>query len=837
MLKRLLIAGFLLAHFSVGMSQAKIYVATKAAERSDGSFQYPFTNLKEAIRKARDLRRQDDASIKNGIQIILKDGRYPITESLVFRSEDAGTAQSPTIFQAENNQAIISGGQLIKDWNKLQTALPGMDSKVVSNIWVAKVPKINGSNFNFRQLWVNDQKAVRAKSANGDQMDRILDWNKKERTCIIPTPKFALLDQVENMELFIHQWWEIAQLRIKKIETKGDSTRLYFQAPESKIQSEHPWPAPWLSAETGNSAFYLTNAIQFLDEPGEWYLDTKNELLYYYPRAGENMQTASVIAPYTETLIAFQGISQHPITNIIFKNISFQHSSWMRPSLQGHVPHQVGLYMTEAYKLKPAGTKEKPFLDNQAFVGRPAAAIELNFASQIKFENSSFQHLASNGIDCKVGVSNSQIEGNLFKDIGGNGIIAGNYGDEGREIHMSYHPTNEQEVCDGIAIRNNLITNASNEDWGTVGIAVGYARNMLIEHNEIENVSYSGISMGWGWNATETIAQNNQVLSNHIHHFGKHNYDCAGIYTLSNQPNSLIANNWIDSIYKAPYVHLPSHWFYLYTDEGSSGFTLRNNWTPSEKYLQNANGPNNLWEKNGPTVTETIKKQAGINATYQSMLKEKTAAPISLPINEEHKEIIELVAKENQTFDLQKLKKLLTQNKIDSNAIYQWGNHYVLFDKVQDLSVMQGRLQNNFPETEVRMYHNMFYEFSKRKNCADTSTATEWQDILLTANLVDDNKMQQAYFEAHATQFKKLPQIAEGFCNANFQQLLMFRNGRQLMLVISIPKGETLDHLNPKTVENNLTMIQWNQQMGKYQEGIKGTKAGETWVFLKKITD
>jgi len=407
----------------VGMSQAKIYVATKAAEKSDGSSLFPFTNLKEAIRKARDLRRLSDPSIENGIQIIFKDGRYPLTETLVLRPEDAGTGKSPTVFQAENNQAIISGGVAIKDWSKLQSAIPGMDAQMVPNIWVAKIPKINGLSFNFRQLWVNDQKAVRAKSVNGDKMDRILDWNKRERTCIIPTPKFAHLDQVENMELFIHQWWEIANLRIKKIETKGDSTRISFHAPENKIQSEHPWPAPWISTETGNSAFYLTNAIQFLDEPGEWWLDTKNDLLYYYPRKDENMQTASVIAPYLETLVAFQGISQQNISNIIFKNISFQHSSWMRPSLQGHVPHQVGLYMTEAYKLKPAGTKEKPFLDNQAFVGRPNAAIELNFTNHIQFENCSFQHLAANGIDCKIGVKNVQIEGNLFKDIGANGLM------------------------------------------------------------------------------------------------------------------------------------------------------------------------------------------------------------------------------------------------------------------------------------------------------------------------------------------------------------------------------------------------------------------------------
>ena len=89
----------------------------------------------------------------------------------------------------------------------------------------------------------------------------------------------------------------------------------------------------------------------------------------------------------------------------------------------------------------------------------------------------------------------------------------------------------------------------------------------------------------------------------------------------------------------------------------------------------------------------------------------------------------------------------------------------------------------------------------------------------------------------HATQFEKWPEIAKGFCNADFQQLLLFKNARQLMLVISISKGESLDTLNPKTTENNLKMVEWNKIMGKYQEGIEGTKEGETWVFLNKVDD
>ncbi len=547
------------------------------------------------------------------------------------------------------------------------------------------------------------------------------------------------------------------------------------------------------------------------------------------------MQRAKVVAPLLETLVNMQGSIEHPVANIYFKGISFQHTGWLRPSLYGHVPHQAGMYMTDAYRLKPAGTPARPMLDNQAWIGRPAAAVTVSFAERTGFENCRFEHLASTGLDYFKGVHHNTIKGNLFKDIGGNGILAAVFSNEGSEIHLPYNPKDEREICDSLEVSNNLVTDVTNEDWGCVGIGVGYSRNTLIEHNEVENISYSGVSMGWGWNPAANAMHDNKIISNKIHHYGKHNYDCAGIYTLSAQPNSVISGNYIDSIYKAPYAHLPSHWFYIYCDEGSSYFTVKDNWTPTQKYLQNANGPGNVWTNNGPQVSVPIKEQAGLLPGYYFLLKEKTSNRFTWPINEEHNEVIEMVVKQGTSLDLPKLRRILQQNNMDSSAIYQWQNHYVIFSKVQDIGVMQGRLQNNFPGATVKVYYNLFYEFSRHKHCADTSTAREWQHIILTANLVENKTLQQEYMNYHATQFENWPEVAQGFCNAGFQQLLLFRSGRQLMLVISIPKGESLDQLNPKTTAGNPRMDEWNKRMKKYQVGIEGTKPDEVWVFFQQL--
>lgn len=810
-----------------------IYVNVNGSDSNDGTTEKPFGSVAMAVRKARELRRLHDPAVNGGIHIIVGKGMYKFDEPLFIRPEDSGTEASPTWIEATSGEKVVfSGGNLINNWQRAgKTA--GLPKEASGKVWVADAPQSTPAT-GFRQLWINDSKAIKAREKNDDSMSRILSWNHREQTCWIPKPATSDLIHVNGMEMVIHQWWAIAILRIKKMEVQGDSAKLTFYQPESRIQSEHPWPAPWISKETGNSAFYLTNALQFLDQPGEWYLDNSARKVYYWPRPGEDMNSATAIASGIETLVAIEGTIDHPVSYFIFKGIGFQHAGWSRPSEYGHVPHQAGMYMLDAYKLKVPGTPDKRSLENQAWVGRPSAAVKVNYADHTGFQNCRFEHLASTGLDLHRGSHDNMVEGNLFKDIGGTAVLAGVFSDEAVEVHIPYNPADKREVCSNVTISNNLVTNVTNEDWGCVGIGAGYVKNINIEHNEISDVSYIGISVGWGWTRTINAMSNNRIVANKIHHYAKELYDVAGIYTLSAQPGSVIENNYVDSIYKAPYAHDPNHWFYLYCDEGSSYFTVRNNWCPSEKFLQNANGPNNSWENNGPKVNDSVKQNAGLQAAYQHLLSAKSIINKSWPINRERPLVVELISEQNKPLNMQTIRSILGQLRMDSTALYQWENHYVIFDKTRDVSAVRGRLQSAFPGVQLKTYYTPFYDFN-RNLCDDKKVAKEWDHIILTANLVADTRLQQEYMNYHATQLEKWPEVSKGFCNADFQQLLVYRSGRQLMLVISIPKGESLDKLNPRTTENNPRVDEWNKLMSKYQEGIEGTKPGEVWVFFKKL--
>ncbi|TCD28400.1 L-rhamnose mutarotase [Pedobacter psychrodurus] len=820
-----------LLHFKA--DAVDIYVSVNGADTNIGTQEKPLATLHSAVRKARELRRLNDASIKGGIRIIMGKGVYQLHEPIVIRPEDSGTKDSPTEIIA-TEKVVLSGGVKINGWKKLAGTVPGLPKAATGKIWVADVPNFDGNGLLFRQLWVNGNKAVRAKNYNGDAMGRILSWNSEKQTCIIPLQKNISLTNVKGMEMLIHQWWAIANLRVKSVKMIGNTAELSFMQPESRIQSEHPWPAPWISEKTGNSAFYLTNAIQFLNEPGEWFEDVQNHKIYYWPRAAENMLKAEVIAPALENLLKIEGTIDNPVTFINFKGISFEHSTWLRPSKQGHVPHQAGMYMLDAYKLEKAGTPDKPSLENQAWVGRPASAVEVNYANNTAFKSCRFIHLASTGLDYKKGTSDNEIKGNLFKDIGGSAILIGTFSDEATEVHLPYNPTDKREISANNTIENNLVTDVTNEDWGAVGIGAGYVRGIKILHNEICDVSYSGISMGWGWTKTQNAMEKNTISANKIHHYGKHMYDVAGIYTLSAQPESFITENVVDSIYKAPFAHLPEHWFYLYTDEGSSYFTIKNNWTPTEKYLQNANGPDNLWENNGPKVAENIKQNAGLEKPFQYLLKQK-ANYSNRGINqaEDKPVVFELIFKNDNLPSNKVLDGFAKENNLLASSIYKWNNRLVIYTsnlKVESLQQTLKRLN----ATEIKLYDNLFYDFNRKKNCGDKPVA-EWDNIILSVNLVKDEKMQKEYLDYHKTQFEKWPEISKGFCNAEFQRLAIFKNDRQLMLIISIPKGKKIDDLNPKTTLNNPKVDEWNALMKKYQEGIEGTKPDEVWVFFKPI--
>ena len=261
--KGLKIACSLLAISSTLMA-GDIWVSPKGNDFNDGTKQSPKATLTSALRQAREWRRTGDDRVQGGITIYMEGGTYALHEPVFIRPEDSGTEKSPTVIcSISGEEAILSGGVRIRNWKKQ------------GKLWVADVPTFNGRPLDFRQLWIDGKKAVRACDVEDfEKMNRICSVDEKNEILYVPAVSIRrLIDNKGNLkakyaEMVLHQMWCVANLRIRSVEVQGDSAAIRFHQPESRIQFEHPWPRPMVTTDGHNSAFYLTNARELLDVPG-----------------------------------------------------------------------------------------------------------------------------------------------------------------------------------------------------------------------------------------------------------------------------------------------------------------------------------------------------------------------------------------------------------------------------------------------------------------------------------------------------------------------------------------------------------------------------------------
>lgn len=592
----------------VQMQAGDIYVsAGRGNDSAPGTAAEPLRTVDMALKQAREWRRLNDRRVERGINIILGDGIYRRTLPLFVRPEDSGTPESPTVVRAENaGKAVISGGMEVTGWKRGSDDLR-LPAHVREKVWVADAPRIGNRIVETRQLYVDGSKAQRASQFATGVMERMKDFNAADRTITIPTPK-SDLRAAAQLEMVVHQRWAIAILRVKSMTDDGQgNTVVRFHDPESRLEFDHPWPQPVIGGERGNSSFFLTNALELLDEPGEWYQDYPSGRIYYYPKADADMSGCSVVVPVTETLLAVEGTRERPVGYIRFDGVAFEHASWIRPSHEGHVTLQGGFRLLDAYKLAVPGLPEKAELENQAWIARPEAAITVKHSQKVDFDGCAFRHLAATGLDYVTAVNHSEVSRCTFEDIGGTALQIGTFPDGGFETHVPYIPAVKEDICHDIMVSGNRIDDATNEDWGCVGIGAGYVRDVTIDGNEVCNVNYSGICVGWGWTALESGMRNNRITGNHVHHFAKQLYDAGGIYTLSNQPGSVISGNRLDNLVDAPYA-TNRRGFYIYFDEATDGFTVENNICPDAEFGYNRPGPAMVVRNNGP---ETKKVEDG----------------------------------------------------------------------------------------------------------------------------------------------------------------------------------------------------------------------------------
>lgn len=565
-----------------------------------------------SLSAAQNAVRSLNATMSGDIVVELADGIYRLSAPLRFTAADSGNNGYRVIWQAAASaRPVISGVRAVTGWSLADGG---------RNIWRANV----GAGTETRQLYVNGAIATRART----QLNRA-DFTPSSTGMRWSNSALNYLNNLTN------------QNRIE-MESVGSFTDRYSPVQSisgNLITMQQP---AWNNNNFGYDTFtsphragplYLTNAYEFLDTPGEWYLNRGTGDLYYIPPAGQNINNLSVELPTLQSLVNLGGTYDAPAHHITFSGITFTGTSWLGPSSnQGYVDQQTGAYI--------AGNWNWPGFSSchngcpQFEAARPnwyqsPAAVQISAANNITITESQFFNLGQTAIGIGndanahasgvgLGASNITIDRSEIARTSAGGIVVGGVRAD------AHHPSDQRMVNRDITISNNRIHDIGVEHRGIVSVLTTYVTNATISHNEVYNMPYTGMSMGYGWGAndaggsnhyadrglynyqprysTPTTATNNRLIGNYIHDVMQQMNDGGCIYTLSANQGGLISEN---------YCLRSNGYFGLYFDEGSRYWTARNNvfsntgtWATANYWFAENMGNftvTNNWSTNGST--------------------------------------------------------------------------------------------------------------------------------------------------------------------------------------------------------------------------------------------
>jgi hypothetical protein len=355
--------------------------------------------------------------------------------------------------------------------------------------------------------------------------------------------------------MVVKHHWAVARLHLGPWNTYDNDNVLF--PPEVQVFKS---PAP----KENGQRYYLENAREFLDRPGEWYLDRTtdpaNPTVYYKPRAGEDLGKVSLVAPSVTNLVTVTGTPDAPVRNLSLVGLRFEHANWVHKNNNG----------TDGY----VGAQGQLYWDDWSTA---PAAVELTYTEGIRIEGSGFHNLGGAGLKLIKGTKATLVEGCRFSEIGDCGILVYT----GGSIHAT---TEDADQSRDDVIRNNRIAGTGRETLQGTGISVVDAQRMIVENNEVSDTASGGITFGY-FNTDKALSVGNVVRNNYIHDVVTQVDDQAGIYIYStrfdlppNPPGNtlLVTGNLIENVRRGPYQDSnPIAGFYL--DEGARGVTLRNN--------------------------------------------------------------------------------------------------------------------------------------------------------------------------------------------------------------------------------------------------------------------
>lgn len=536
----------------------------------------PGTDGPVQLRNALDAVLANNRDMQNDLVVEIADGVLRLDDTLKLDARHSGSNGHYVVLRAAPGaKPVLSRGTRIENW-----------TADANGRWTAK---LNGKY--VRQLFVNDVRAKRARGPFPEGAERYGDLKAIDADAgfIMPDAAMVKWKHVAEIEFGFFNSWSHMTCKVAAIAAQDDGrAKVRMQMPEFMLMSRKEGVRAEMPA-------YIENALELLDEPGEWYADAASDTLHYIPRDGEDLNTSASIMTEKGRLLTIgdpkvQGRAHH----IRFEGITFaEAASWEwpggHPDVQANfIITQKGLYERDGYLVN---------IHNEYL--KPEAVIIIKASHDIVFDSCTFTRIGGAALDIDPAVKAAEfaardvaIRDCSFFDIGGSAIQIGGVNERAHHPFAGVRASDPKELDDlggamlvkSIQVEKCTIHDVGVELEGSVGIFAGYVQNTTIEGNEIYNLPYSGISIGWGWGEEDaggstypipfiyespTPARDNRIANNHIHHVMQKRLDGGGIYTLGNMPGTVIEGN---------HIHDNPGWpGGIYLDEGSGFIEVRNN--------------------------------------------------------------------------------------------------------------------------------------------------------------------------------------------------------------------------------------------------------------------
>ena len=480
-------------------------------------------SLAEAVGRVRELRARGE--VKNRVAVIaVRAGRHRLEQPVVLTPEDSHLR----IVGSGAERCVFDGGL------ELPPFKVGRDG-----VWETDVPR--GTDFD--QVWVDGRRATMARSPNRFYYYMKDMCNDSPDTAFLAEPAdiapLAKLSRQELDRVAVSYWqsWDMGYLRVKSANVV--TGRLDFKT--AAVRQFFYW-------HKTRPRYVIANFRAALDAPGEWFHDVTAGKLLYIPRNGESPATARAVVPVAKGLVTFDGnrAKGRVIRDVTFERVGFEHTAL------------------------PIGNGIGNF---QAAMNVKDAAIAGKGVDSLRIVSCRVAHAGGHGMMLWNGSRNVTVERSLFEDLG-----AGAIGFSGGNS-----PKAESEINEFLTVRNSILRHGGRMVQGAIGVWIGHARDCLVEHNDIYDFYYTGVSCGWTWGYAETICRRNRIAFNRVHHIGQGVLsDMGAVYTLGDNGRSEVCNNWVSDV--DGYKDNGSPTFGLYTDEGSRGFLFASNLVENCRY-------------------------------------------------------------------------------------------------------------------------------------------------------------------------------------------------------------------------------------------------------------